>query len=203
LLELNGGVVTAGQFAASWTPVGAMRTPNGYEVAFGSPVPGLPGQRQFVVWNTDSAGDYTSAATGILPGTSPMLEALEAKFGEAFPGAGPPTTVATTLKIGSTVARKQTVDFFDLPTGGPRAIDLIDPKGFSGKIEHFASPDSVDLSGDWNYLHFSENPGAALGTLTLQNVTSHADFSLKFVGDYARSDFHIISGATTMTIAHR
>jgi serralysin len=209
LLELNGGVVTAGQFAAGWTPVGAMQMVNGYEVAFGSPVPGQPGQHQFVVWNTDGADDYTSAATGILPGTSPMLEALEANFGEAFPGAGPPpsttvttTNAATTLKIGFPVVRKQTVNFADLPTGCPRAVDLIDPNGFSSKIENFASPDSVDLSGDWNYLHFSENSGAALRTLTLQNVASHADFSLKFVGDYARSDFHIISGATTTTIAH-
>ena len=215
LLELNGSVVTTGQFPADWTPVGAKETPTGYEVAFGAPVPGQSSQNQYVVWNTDSNGDYTSAATGILSGTSPALEAMEADFGETFPGAGPPaspgtpasttvtgTNAATTLEIGSTVSKNQTIDFADLPSGGPSAVDLIDPNGFLGKIENFASPDTVNLSGDWVFLRFSENPAATLGTLTLHNVTSHADLSLKFVGDYAPSNFAITPGMTTTTIAH-
>jgi hypothetical protein len=91
LIELNGAAVTAGQFPAGWTPVGAEQTANGYEVAWS-----IPGANEFVVWNTDSNGDFTSAATGILSGTSPELEAIEAAFGEQFPGAGPP---ASTTKI--------------------------------------------------------------------------------------------------------
>ena len=85
-LALNGSPVTAGQFQAGWTPVGAIRTGAGYEVAFSAPISGRSGEKQFVVWNTDSRGEYTSAATGILSGTSPALEAIEANFGEAFPG---------------------------------------------------------------------------------------------------------------------
>jgi hypothetical protein len=108
---------------------------------------------------------------------------------------------ASTLEFGSTVAKNQTIDFTDLPSGGLSAIDLIDPSGFSGQIEKFAAMDTVDVAGDWTYLNFSENSAATLGTLTLQNVTSHADLSLKFVGDYAPSDFNIASGTTTI-IAH-
>jgi hypothetical protein len=104
---------------------------------------------------------------------------------------------ASTLEFGSTVGKNQTIDFADLPTGGHSVVDLIDPHGFSGRIAGFASPDKVDLSGDWIFLKFSENSGATLGTLTLQNKTSHADLSLKFVGDYSKSDFDIISGKTT------
>jgi serralysin len=195
LLQLNGDLVTAGQFAAGWTPVGAVETGDGYEVAFS-----VPGANEYAVWDTDSNGDYTSAATGILSGANPELEAVEAYFGEDFPGASPsasPITPASTTvmhggatgagsdrvsaasppEIGSTASNDRTVDFADLPAGGPSAVDLIDPNGFSGKIENFASPDRLDLSGDWNYLHFSENSGSALGTLTLQNVKSHADLS--------------------------
>jgi hypothetical protein len=40
-----------------------------------------PGQNQFVVWNTDSNGDYVSNATGILSTTSYPLENLETTFG--------------------------------------------------------------------------------------------------------------------------
>ena len=71
------------------------------------------------------------------------------------------------------------------------------------KIANFTSPpDTVDVSGDWIFLKFNENSAATLGTLTVQNVTSHADLSLKFVGDYATSDFKITPGMTTTTIAH-
>ena len=40
-----------------------------------------------MVWNTDSNGDFTSTATGILSGTSSELEGEELAFGELFPGA--------------------------------------------------------------------------------------------------------------------
>ena len=92
LLQLNGGAVTAGQFAAGWTPVGAVETGDRYEVAWS-----VPGASEYSIWNTDSNGNYTSAATGILSGTNPELAAMEAYFGEDFPGvtssgAGPGST---------------------------------------------------------------------------------------------------------------
>jgi ELWxxDGT repeat protein len=218
VLQLNGDLVTAGQFAAGWTPVGAVETGDGYEVAWS-----VPGANEYEVWNTDSNGDYTSAATATLSGANPELEAVEAYFGEDFAGtsaSAPPNTPASTtgtqggatgagagadkvsaaspLEAGPTDSNDRTIDF----SGGASAVDLIDPKGFSGKIENFASPDRLDLSGDWNYLHFSENSRGALGTLILQNVKSHADLSLRFVGDYSASDFAVTPGITTTTIAH-
>jgi len=84
-------------------------------------------------------------------------------------------------------------------TGGNGTLDLIDPLGFAGKILGFAATDSVDLSGDWIFSHFSENAGGTLGTLTLASGAN--DLSLHFLGDYTPSDFHIASGATT-TITH-
>ena len=97
LIELNGSAVTAGQFPAGWTPVGAVKTSSGYEVAWS-----IPGANEFVVWNTDSNGDYTSNATGILSGTSPELEAVEAAFDELFPG------VSAQLAIHDTAGEVQT-----------------------------------------------------------------------------------------------
>ena len=81
LLELNGGVVTNGQFPAGWTPVGALQTGDGYEVAFEQ-----PGPNEYMVWNIDSNGNYTSDATGILSSTNTTqaieLAGMEAAFGE-------------------------------------------------------------------------------------------------------------------------
>jgi serralysin len=113
LLELNGSAVAAGQFPAGWTPVGAEQTGDGYEVAWS-----VPGSNEYVVWNTDSNGDYTSAATGILTGTSPTLEAVEANFGENFAGAGAPAPT-TMIATNGTTTLAQVGNLFELnPAGG-------------------------------------------------------------------------------------
>jgi hypothetical protein len=102
---------------------------------------------------------------------------------------------ASTLEFDSTVAATQTIDFL----GGPSAVDLIDPNGFYGRIANFASPDTVQLAGNWVFSGFSENAAGTLATLTLANGGS--EHALTFVGDYTASDFKVASGATT-TIAH-
>jgi hypothetical protein len=84
----------------------------------------------------------------------------------------------------------QTIDF----SGG--ALDLLDPQGFSGKIAGFASPDTVQLAGDWNFSSFSETGNGMMGTLTLSSGSNH--LALHFLGDYSASDFSIASGATTV-----
>ena len=77
--------MVTGQFgAAGWTPVGAIQTADGYEVAFS----GANGQ--YVVWNVNSSGDYTGDATAVVPAGSATIEGVEANFGETFlaPDAG-------------------------------------------------------------------------------------------------------------------
>ena len=53
-LKYGGTDVVAGQFGG-WTPIGAEQTATGYQVAWK-----LPGADQYMVWNTDSSGNYTS-----------------------------------------------------------------------------------------------------------------------------------------------
>ena len=89
LLQINGSLVVAGQFAPGWTPVGAMQTASGYEVAWS-----VPGQNEYEVWNVNSNGAYTSTGTGILTGTSDALQQFELNFGETFRGAEAPTPSA-------------------------------------------------------------------------------------------------------------
>jgi hypothetical protein len=101
---------------------------------------------------------------------------------------------AAILEFGSTVTGN-VVDFT-----GPSTVELIDPTGFAGRFESFASMDTVDMTGDWIFQKFTENAGATVGTLTLENVATNADLSLKFEGDYTRRDFTITPGTTTTTI---
>ncbi len=112
LLEYQGSVVTAGQFGTNVTPIGAVRTATGYEVAWS------PGSGEYVIWNTDGNGNYTSSATGVVSGTSATLEGVEANFGEAFPNAGPIASATTILSNGTT-ALMQVGNLFELnPAGG-------------------------------------------------------------------------------------
>jgi hypothetical protein len=114
LLELNGSAVTAGQFAAGWTPVGAIWTGDGYEVVFSA-----AGGTEFEVWNTDSGGDYTSAATPVVSADSPTVEAVETNFDETFSGAGPAATTTTIAANSTTTLDEIGNTFFELvPTAG-------------------------------------------------------------------------------------
>ena len=48
----------------------------------------MPGANQYMVWNTDANGNYTSSATGVVSGQSSALEDLEPAFGEDLNGDG-------------------------------------------------------------------------------------------------------------------
>ena len=74
-LKYNGASVTAGEFG-SWTPIGAIQTASGYDVAWRNTSTG-----QYTVWTTGSNGNYTANATGgSVSGTSYALESMEPIF---------------------------------------------------------------------------------------------------------------------------
>ena len=73
-LQYAGAAVTAGEFGA-WTPIGAVQTASGYDVAWKNTATG-----QYTVWTTDRNGNYTRSLTGGVAGTSYALESLEPVF---------------------------------------------------------------------------------------------------------------------------
>jgi hypothetical protein len=113
-LMYGGSVVTAGGFGAGITPVGAVKTAGGYEVAWSV------GANEYTVWNTDANGNYTSSATGVVSGTSATLEAVEVNFGETFPGGGPVGGVtSTTIATNGTTTLVQVGNLYELnPSSG-------------------------------------------------------------------------------------
>ena len=80
-LKYAGAAVAAGQFGAM-TPIAATQTATGYEVAWK-----VTGTNQFEVWTTDNNGNYVSD-TGVISGTSNVLEALETAFHQDLNGDG-------------------------------------------------------------------------------------------------------------------
>ena len=81
-LRYQNATVTAGQFGAI-APIAAEQTSTGYEVAWK-----VTGAEQYIVWNTDANGNYTSGATGLVSGTDPSLELLEPSFQQDLNGDG-------------------------------------------------------------------------------------------------------------------
>jgi S-formylglutathione hydrolase FrmB/cytochrome c2 len=78
----NGSPVTVGEFGA-WTPIAAQQTATGYEVALED-----VGANLYGVWDTDSSGNFVSAAVGNVSGTSAALESAELSFNNDLNGDG-------------------------------------------------------------------------------------------------------------------
>ena len=81
-LRFQGSPYVDGLFGA-WTPIGAEKTANGYQVAwkFGA-------ADQYVVWNLDNGGNYVSDALGAVSGSNMTLQALESTFQQDLNGNG-------------------------------------------------------------------------------------------------------------------
>ena len=78
-LKLSGAAVTVGQFGA-WTPLAVEQTASNYQIVWKN-----GGADQYVVWTTDSNGNFLSQGA-VLSGTSLALESLEPTFGQDFNG---------------------------------------------------------------------------------------------------------------------
>jgi hypothetical protein len=76
-LKQGGMDVVAGQFGA-WTPIGAVQTSSGYDVAWKN-----GSADQYTVWSTDSNGNFLSYS-GVVSGTDFALESLEPIFNQDF-----------------------------------------------------------------------------------------------------------------------
>jgi hypothetical protein len=133
-LEINGSPVMAGQFPLGWAPIGAVQTSSGYEIAWS-----VPGQNEYTVWDTDSNGAYTSAATGILTGASPELEGVEANFGETFAGAGAMATPTAIATNGATTLA-EVGNLFELNPAGGGTGPLLQINGGVVAAGQFALP---------------------------------------------------------------
>ena len=80
-LQCGGTPVFAGEFAGA-TPIGAIATATGYEVAWNV------GGGDYSVWNTDSSGNYAGHLLNATPGNSVALESLEPSFDQDLNGDG-------------------------------------------------------------------------------------------------------------------
>jgi hypothetical protein len=113
-LNYNGSPVVTSEFSG-WTPIGGEQTSTGYDVAWKNAA-----ANQYVVWTTDSSGNFLSS-TGGISGTSTTLENFEVTTHQDLNGDGiigpPPPTVIESFGITSLVQVGNNY-FLNLVAGG-------------------------------------------------------------------------------------
>ena len=107
-LKYAGADVVAGQFGA-WTPLGVEKVGTGYQMVWQN-----GSADQYVIWNTDSNGNYTGSATGTVSGADKVLQAFETTFQQDLNGDGvagqppqPPVSMIGGMGDGRAVLRRR------------------------------------------------------------------------------------------------
>ena len=180
-LKYGGVAVSAGEFS-SWSPIGAIQTASGYDIAWK-----MAGTDQYGIWTTDINGNYISNLTPAVSGSSTTLENFEAIFHQDLNGDGTIGVPAGTSPASAHVAQTSQ------PAFNGQTLTLDTPAAFSGQLTGFggdgtlAGSEQVDLRGfDFNALHTDFD--SASGTLSLSTGSSSA--SLQFLGQYSQDSFH-------------
>ncbi|WP_314955526.1 M10 family metallopeptidase C-terminal domain-containing protein [Bradyrhizobium cosmicum] len=182
-LKYGGSPVAAGQFGV-WTPIGAEQTANGYQIAWKA-----PGASQFIIWHTDSSGNYQND-TGVVSGTSGTLEQAESSFHQDLNGNGTIGPVAVTApaieSFGTTSLVQSGANFYMNPVGG----------GSGPELTYGGSPVVAGQFGVWT-------PVGAEQTASGFDIAWKAPGSSQFIiwhtdsnGNY-RNDTGVLSGAST------
>ena len=81
-IKYRGDDVRSGQFGLA-VPIAAEPVPGGYLIAWK-----VKGADQYVVWNTDSSGNFISSATPVISGSDSRLQEMEEKLGQDLNGDG-------------------------------------------------------------------------------------------------------------------
>ena len=213
--KYNGAAVTAGEFGA-FTPIGAVQTASGYDVAWKNTATGL-----YTVWLTDSNGNFLSQSIGGVSGTSTTLQSLENTFQQDLNGDGvigiyaaPGTTLqvnnplsgpsgSATIGAGATLelaaANSSSVTF----AGSTGMLKLDSPSTFDGVIYNFtgngtlSSSDQIDLKGI-NFNTVSDS--YSNGVLTVTDGKNSA--ALDFNGAFTLANFKFASDGSGGTILY-
>ena len=221
-LKYGGATVVAGQFGASWVPLGAEATSSGYDVAWKSMATGL-----YTVWNTDSNGNFTSNLLSNVSGTSVALESMENTLHQDLNGDGiidTPATVieatgnfqvtlshmtqAATIDAGATLeltgADSGSITF----SGATGTLVLDHSSSFTGKLINLtgdgnpSSSDQIDLKdiafGSGTTYSYAGNSSG--GILTISDAQNHTA-NISLVGNYTNSTFTLSSDGHGGTIA--
>ena len=82
VLKYKGANVTPGEFG-DWTPIGAVKTTSGYDVAWKN-----TSTNQYTVWTTDNNGNFTGTLFGVVSANSTQWTSIAPIFPQSPNGGG-------------------------------------------------------------------------------------------------------------------
>jgi protocatechuate 3,4-dioxygenase beta subunit len=188
-LKSAGSPVTAGEFGG-WTPIGAVQTASGYDVAWK-----VAGADQYSVWSTDSNGNYISNnvanINGAVSGTNTALESIETIFHQDLNGdgvVGVPSVSGTVIQTdGSTSLTQVGTNYFLYDAGsGP-------------ELKSAGSPVTAGEFGDWTPIgavHTASGYDVAWKDLT---TGQYSVWTTDSNGNYLSNNVANINGAVSGT----
>ena len=180
-IKFNGSAVASGQLGA-WTPIGAIQVTGGYEIAFK-----IAGADQYIVWSTDSSGNYTGNVIGAVAGGSAALEALETTFHQDLNGDGVIGVTTTVIEAsGSTSLVAVGNNFF---------LDNIS-SGTGPVLAFGGSPVTVGQLGVWAPIGVEAVSGGYEVAFKIASTGQYTVWSTDSNGNYTGSLIGTVSGST-------
>ena len=180
-LSFNGVAVTSGQFAG-WSPIGAVATSSGYDVAWHN-----ASTSQYTVWTVDGTGAYSGSLFGAVMGNSYALESAETLFGQDLNGDGSTgVTPAAVVASGSN---------YLLGTGGPQ-LSFNGLPVTSGQFGAWAPLDALPTSSGYDVVWHN----TTTGDFTVWAVSASGAYSGSLFGDVAATSYALETFETTIGI---
>ena len=183
-LSFGGAAATSGQFGA-WTPVDAVATSGGYEVAWKNSA-----DDDFTAWAVNSAGAFVSDTYGALAPASYALEMMETTFGQDLNGDGVVGVKSTLLQTdGSTDLAQVGVNYFLFAHGGTSGPELSfgGAAVTSGEFGDWTPVDAVATGGGYEVAWRSP----ASGSYTFWSTDSAGNFTGDVAGSVAANSFAV------------
>ena len=194
-LQRSGAPVTSGQFG-TFTPIGAVEVPGGYDVAWHDPSTGF-----YTVWSTDSNGNYVSNLVGAVPGNNATLESLETIFNQDLNGdghVGPPSAPPPNIiQIdGATALTLVGNNYFFNPTTGGTGPEL--QRGGApvtiGQFGTFTPIGAVHVAGGGYDVAWHD---PSTGLYTVWSTDSNGNYLSNLIGAVPGNDATLESLETT------
>ena len=180
-IKFNGSALTSGQLGA-WIPIGAVQVTGGYEIAFK-----IAGADQYIVWSTDSSGNYTGNLIGAVAGGSAALEALEATFHQDLNGDGVVGVSTTVIEaLGSTSLVEVGNNFF---------LDNIS-SGTGPVLTFGGSPLAAGQLGGWAPIGVEAVSGGYEIAFKMAGADQYTVWSTDSSGNYTGNLIGAVSGST-------
>lgn len=166
-LKYGGQAVTATEFGG-WTPIGAIQTASGYDIAWK-----LAGTHQYTIWAADSNGNYASNLTPAVSGTSTTLESFETTFNQDLNGDG---AIGIPIKViqtdGSTALTEIAGNFYLYTNGSGPELQRGGAAATDGEYGTWTPIGAIQITGGYDVAW--KDP--ASGLYTVWSTDSHGNY---------------------------